>query len=502
MNRHKLKLYQDKINKLEFPFKLKEYNIKQSFDNKKKELKNQSKSISNNILKEYQKNKKSINHFSDYIDTITSKIFNNNLFPKEKDILNNLEINCNMIKEYQECKKRLFFEDKELLEEEFAELFKKEEKNQNKKLEIITKETLYYFNLFGKLNDEYLDTKKRFRNPMDKFEYFQLENRHLKNKIEILKNTNKKLKEIAEKERDIYINLLNMNNKEKDNKRINIENSKNIENSEKNEVSKNYNSDNDNERIKNNNKKNNYLKNKTILITSNYYDIFNCNYYKSNKDNQYLNINYLNTKFGINNNNNNCLTSKNKYNKKLDNHKILKLKHCFSSNKILNKKNLTIQTNFTLKTSNKSFSKSNSNARLFSANSSKSREMNEIFDINPKNDDNEEKIYIITIFNYLRDNIELNNNYALILKKKIADEIKNLIWVKDLINKSIRELRYDIDDINKNIDRNKKLNIDYNKLELKKKENEKCLFFCTYFHDNCLNGNNKIKYLLKDKTKK
>ena len=40
------------------------------------------------------------------------------------------------------------------------------------------------------------------------------------------------------------------------------------------------------------------------------------------------------------------------------------------------------------------------------------------------------------------------------------------------------------------------MNINNDDLKIRLKENEKYLNFCTYFFDNCLKGNNKIKYLL------
>ena len=196
MNRVRLQQYEEKKNKLQFPLKLNEYNIKLSYDKKKKECKSKCQSLTREIINKYIKNKKTINYLSDYIDKITTDVFKDNLFPKEKNILENLETNINMIKDYGEQKKKLYMYDREDLEDKLVDQVKTVEMNQNKKFEHLKKETKYYFNLHDKINEDFLDTKKRFRSPMDNFEYLIHDNRHLNSKLEIIKRINLKLKEI------------------------------------------------------------------------------------------------------------------------------------------------------------------------------------------------------------------------------------------------------------------------------------------------------------------
>ena len=122
--------------------------------------------------------------------------------------------------------------------------------------------------------------------------------------------------------------------------------------------------------------------------------------------------------------------------------------------------------------------------------------MNENLDMKNRNDN--ETLYLNDIFNFLKEKIKNNNNNIFILKKRIANEIKIQIWVKDFISKSIRDFIYDIDDINKKIIHNDKLKENNKDLKILLKEKEKCLVFCIYFHDNCLKNNNKIKYIFKE----
>lgn len=500
MNRHRLKQYEEKKNLLQFPLKCNEYDLKLSFDKKIKEYKNECSSTTKKIKKEYIKNKNVTNYLGDYIDNINAKIFNNNLFPKEKNILLNLETNFNMIKDCQEQKKILFMYDREDLEDKIVDLFRNEEIKQNKKLNFINGETEYHFNLFKKLNEEFFNRKNIFENSMDEYEQLIYKKRHLKTKFEIIKKLNVQLKEILKKEKENELKLIKMENNKGEiiNKKNEKENQ--IVSNEPNKFT-NIKDEFNNNSIKKNKRK--IIKNKSTL-TTNYYDIFNCYYYKNNSDNRIINSNYLKKELFISNINFSSPNKINKNNISKDKKNILK-KKSITSTKMLNKKKLTIQTNNYINSPfQKNTPKSKTIFRTFSANSFKNSFISKKITKNEKemNSNERDKEYLKNILNFLKENIEIKNNYIILLKKMISNEIKTLIWVKDFITKLIREIRYDIDDINKSINHNNKIKVVNHELKLKLKENEKLLNFCTYFHDNCFKGNKKIKYLfLKDNKK-
>ena len=484
MNRIKLQQYEEKKNRLQFPLKLKEYNIKLLYNDKIKEYKNTCKSINEKIIKKYQKNQKTINHLSDYIDKITNDIFKDNLYSKEKKILKNLETNINMIKDYEEQKKKLYIYDKEELEDKLGDLFKIKEMHQKKKFEYLKKETKYHFDLHKKLNEEFEDTKNELRNPSDNFEFLINDNRHMITKLEIIKNINMKLNEIYKKEKKYYLELL-QNKAEKNNINQILENNKKVICNDDKKT---------NEKNKNKIIKRNIKRNKSTL-TNNYYDIFNCYYYNNNKDNKIFTINNLKKELSTINDINAFSPRKtSKFFKRTE------LKKCLSSNKIFNKKNLSIQTNLNSLIQN-DYSKSisitskSSKHRVLSANSPQKVKIKNNLNINNEND-NKEKIFLMNIHDFLKKHTETRKKYIIFMRQLISDEIKTLLWVKDFITKLIKELRYDIDDVNKNIALNNKMNINNDDLKIRLKENEKYLNFCTYFFDNCLKGNNKIKYLL------
>ena len=512
MNLHKLRQREELKNKREFPLKCIENDIKISFDNKKKECKKEFKSINNKIIKEYIKNKKTSNYLTDYIYNIDTRIFNSNLYPKEKNILQNLEKNYDMIKEYQEWKERVFIEDREILEDKVADLFKKEEKRENQSLQFITDETMFYFALYNKLKEDFLEDKKGLSKPIKDFDNLVYQNRHLKIELELIKNLNMKLKKILKNQRNIYDKIICAQYKQRE-----ISNKKN----KKNKNDKEYKNKKE-ETIKTVNKKKiirNIFLHRNNKNENNYYDIFNCNYYKSNKFKQYLKLDFFLKKFSKYTKNmsttykSSLSYSSNKSSKNKPTNKKLELKKSFSSNKILPKKNLNIQTNNSnlpvTSMSQKSIYKSTSTTRILSASSFKTKKLdnfkiketidnnNNYFDSDNDNISNE-KIYLKKVYDFLKEEIEIKNDYGTMIGTLISSEIKTMNVVKDFLTKLIRDLRYDIDDINKEIKHNIKINVDNKDLEIKLKQNEKLLLFSTYFYDNCLKGNNTVNYLFNE----
>ena len=123
-----------------------------------------------------------------------------------------------------------------------------------------------------------------------------------------------------------------------------------------------------------------------------------------------------------------------------------------------------------------------------------SHSKSKIFDKN--NENLNEKIFLNQAINYMKALIEKENKNIRELNEMKTDVIKSNSGIKYFLSKSIQDLRYDIDELNYKIKKNK--NHDY-KGELK--ENEKRLLISTYIYDNCLNGNNKVKTLFQNQKK-
>lgn len=202
MNLHKLRKREELKNRLEFPLKCAEHDLKLFFDNKKADCKDIYKNILNKIKKEYNKNKIKSNHLIEYIYNIDNRIFNSNLHPSENNILENLYKYYDMIKEFQECKGRLLIEDKEKLEAKVSILFKKEEKRENKALKNMTEEIMYGFDIYDKLKNEFLENRNNYDNPVHEFDNLIQEKRYLKSELELVKSLNLKLKKMLKRIRN------------------------------------------------------------------------------------------------------------------------------------------------------------------------------------------------------------------------------------------------------------------------------------------------------------
>ena len=509
MNLHKLRKREELKNRLEFPLKCAEYNIKLSFDNKKEECKEIYKTVANKIKLEYNKNKIKNNHLIEYIYNIDNRIINPKPNSNDNKILEVIKNNYDLIKEFQESKGRLLIEEKEKLEDKVATLFRKEEKKENKKLKKATDEIMYGFDIYNKLKDDFLESNYDFNHPLNDIDNLIQEKRVLKTELEIIKNINVKLKEMLKNQKKIYKKLkLEESCKKEETKELHKKDEDN-KNKIKNEES--IVSDKSNKSIKI--IKNNFLRNNKNYHT-NYYDLFNSNNYRKNKYNKKLILKNV-SKYKNNN-------SLRKHLFSYDSNSTKKVKKCkrpklvknLSTRILSNIKNLMIQTNFTNSPMSsltpKSMHKSTTTTRLFSAGSNFHSSYNSNNNSNSKiqfiynnnkddeKDDSNEKKYLMSIVDYLKEQIEMNNDCTMIINALISEEIKTMIWVKDFIEKSIRDLRYDINDLNVNIKHNKKINAKNKNLEIELKKNENLLFFCTFVYDNCLKGNNKTTYILND----
>ena len=454
-------------------------------------------------------------YLDEYISHINHKIFNRNLYPKERDVLEMFDTNYNLIKGYQEIRKNLLINDKEMLEEKTADLMKKEEERENKKLNFVYDEGQYNFDIYNQYKDDFYEIKKKIRKPMDDFEKFRNENRYLRMELEIIKDLHNKLKDIYKNEKNNYEKYIKIiENEDEGYEEINSsekEEKKHLE--QKIEIEKdNLNSIEDYNKNVTKRIKNSFLKSRNISIR-NYYDIFNCNYYKNNNndDNKnkkdiYSSINHFSKDLSTQNSNNvksntntmdmKYYSNKQKLIKRTAKLKKLALQKSFSLTKTLGKKPVTHTTFSSLQSKSSKSIRTNAktklkNPRLFSSyyNSPKIFKNNlNIVDFN--NEDLNIKVYLNKIIGFLKENIDIKRDNINILNKLVSDELKTYIFVKYFITKLIQDFKKDIQE-GKN---NPKINIDNEEL----KENEKLLFFCTYFYDNCLYGYSNNKCLLNE----
>lgn len=508
---HKLKKRNDLINKLEYPLKIQEHELTLSFKKKKKECKQNIKSLINETFHEIKKSHYTNMYLDEYISHINDKIYNRNLHPKEKNVFENYATNYNLIRGYQDIRKNLLLNDKEMLEEKTADLMKKEEERENKLLDFVYDEAKYNFDAYYHYKDDFIETKKKLRKPMDDFEKFRNENRYLRMELEILKDLHNKLKDIYKNEWKKYEKHI----KREEHEDEGCEEIKNLEKKETEEekhieIKKdNINNKEDFSKKVKKRIKNSFLKSRNISIR-NYYDIFNCNYYKNNinKNNKdiYSSLNHFSKDLSTQNSNNvksntntidkNYYNNKQKIRKRTAKLKKFALKQSLSLTKTLGKKP-NIHTTFSSLQSKSSKSiitdktTKQRKSRIFSSYFNSPRNIkNNLNIIDYNNEDFNIKIYLNKIISFLKEEIDIKHNNINILNKLVSDELKTYIYVKYFITKLIQDFRNDIQETNNNIKAKK----DNEEL----KENEKLLFFCTYFYDNCLYGYNNIKCLLND----
>ena len=445
MNLYKLRERQKRINLKEFPFKCEEDNQKKFYDKKIKVIKAQIKAIKSKMSEEYRKTFLTKDTLIEYLAHIISLIFNKNNYPKEKEaIIISREI-TNLLQHYQDEKNKLFINEKEKFEDQIVQFIQIEDKRENNLIKEGFKKIDLNIKFFNKIKDEFFSTndkKESIRELSDKFEKLLEDNRKCKLDLKMIKIIHEKIKQIYNREKNINFKL-----------------KKDIDNS------------------------NNNLFTTRIISNGNRYDIFN----KVNSKKLNLNIHINNPTYSTSNSDNKdkkCLSQENWYKKSNKNKKLSRNINYKCMNKFRTKNYLTIKTN-------EDFNTHKQIKRVFSTNT--------LMNTNTKKiNKTEEEIYLISVINYLKQkNLEKNNNIRKI-KLFISDELKTLVWVKNFISKLINEIRYDIDDIKYYLsnDENNKL------LQDKLKDNEKLLFFCVYFYDNCIRGNKTSTYFIRNKQNK
>ena len=183
MNLHKLRERQARINRLEFPLKCEEHNIKLEYDKKIKVLKSQINSIKSKLSEEYRLTALIKDSLNDYVFHILSYLFNKRNHPKEKSIIIQSRKIIEAIQNYQIIKNELIIKEKEKIEEQFKALFEQEKKREQDMLNDEFKKLVFIINYFNKLKDDFFnknDIQKNVRDLSSKFGKLLEENQKLK----------------------------------------------------------------------------------------------------------------------------------------------------------------------------------------------------------------------------------------------------------------------------------------------------------------------------------
>ena len=454
MNLHKLRERQARINRLEFPLKCEEHNIKLEYDKKIKVLKSQINSIKSKLSEEYRLTALIKDSLNDYVFHILSYLFNKRNHPKEKSIIIQSRKIIEAIQNYQIIKNELIIKEKEKIEEQFKALFEQEKKREQDMLNDEFKKLVFIINYFNKLKDDFFnknDIQKNVRDLSSKFGKLLEENQKLKWDFNFIKIIYEEMLKIYNKEMNKFKKLLSLN---------------------------------EDSVINNSSDKNNKLFATRLISNGNCYDIFNNdNNKKENKIFRNLKLSIQTSTYSTSNTINmdkKCLSQENFHQKKIKKPNLSLSYNNKYHNKYSSKKNF-----LAIKTDNELFKPKKPLKRIFSANSLTNKNIPESNILN-------DKLYLKKVIDFMKQkNLEKNESIRKI-RTLISDELKMLIWVKNFISKLINEIRNDIDDIKYYLTNDKNNTQLINELH----KNEKLLFFCVYFYDNCIKGSNNTKYFI------
>ena len=203
MNRHRLKERQDRINRMEFPIKCQEYNLKRFYNKKIKSLKAEIKKINEKKVFEFEKFNKIKYTLNEYVFHILTLLYTKNNNPVEKEQIIESRKIIDKLNNYQDEKDRLLLNDKEILEDEVLNYYEKEDKREVDMMTSNFEKIDFGINWFNKLKDDFFLENASEETVSD-----------LSSRFGKLINLNKKLKLDYKFNKMIYEKMLQVYNKE------------------------------------------------------------------------------------------------------------------------------------------------------------------------------------------------------------------------------------------------------------------------------------------------
>ena len=489
----------------EFKRKKSVYDMIKKIHEKQKSINNEYDSIFSQRYEKLRHNASTNHHLQSYIANLNFRLYK--LPEKDKSfqgedlkIIQQYTDIISLLEKFQNLKGEKFLMDKKELEDRIMEQSLEE---QMKELSSLGRQEKYEKYIYDKLilaQNGLVDICQKYRTEVHKCEKYEQISLKLKSEYAISLDTNKKLIEILDKQREISNKLKNKINKillEKD-KENNIFEEQLIDNitdkngndldidniisNEKKDLEKNKRRYSIKKKRPKTAIKSNKINPNLVNVNNNIFD--NCNDNDINNLNKELNIIILKRNSSTNN-----IITKNK-NRNVNQEKILERKISLRQKSALNKNILDSTTNYITKSK-----------------ISKNKSMNDITDGVKDDKIIYDRKYLDSITKYLTDNISKVREEIKLKTKLKAEEIRTTYQLKYLLGKCIEDIEMELDNEkkDKNI-RNSKyyeniLGI-HNDKETKEKNNkdfdeniENCeneLFVLTFLFDNCFNGINNI----------
>ena len=481
------------------------YDLTKQIEEKQKGVHKEINKIIDERLDKLRHNALISNHLSQYIADLNFRLYS---FPEKMNPIKGKELQLmqlyteiiNLLEKFQTLKSDKFLTDKKELEDRIMEQSLEEQK---KELSYLSRQEKYEKYIYDKLleaQNGLVDICQKYRTQVHLCETYEVNSLRLKSELDICKETNKKLNEIAMRLRKIEKELNQKINMKENNSNNNIKLFEPIYSS-KDDI---------------NNKVIKLKENKTINLNEN-------NFYKIdiNRPKSSIKINKNNTalildknKSGNNNKNTNTNTNKFKLTTTNNFFKIgtLPINSRANIHKFIPKNKINFRRTFSRKITLREKSGKYRSISEHTTNyltKTRNKSMNDIKQPSSKNNEiTYDRKYLENVSHFLTDNINKLREEIKLKTKYNAEEIRSRYQLKYMISKSIEDIQSDLEvmkkekayDINKYYDNlfgfseNKEMKQLEDILFDKKVESSgQQLFILTYIFDNCFNGINNIK---------